>query len=61
MAQSVERPTLDFGSGHGLMVREVEPHPGFCADSAKPAWDSLSLSLLFFLCPYLTPNLILSK
>ena len=39
VAQSVRRPTLDFGSGHDLTVRGFEP---------EPAWDSLSpdLSLL---------------
>ena len=44
MAGSVEGPTLDFSSGHDLMVRETEPHTGLWADgdSAEPAWDSLS-------------------
>ena len=28
MAQSVERLTRDFGSGHDLMVRENKPHVG---------------------------------
>ena len=42
MAQSVERPTLDFGAGHDLMAREFEPRAGLCADSKEPAWDSLS-------------------
>ena len=45
MAQSVERPTLDFGSGRDLTVCESEPHVGICADSEEPAWDSLSPSL----------------
>ena len=45
MAQLVERPTLDFGSDHDLTVREFEPHIGLCADSVKPAWDSVSLPL----------------
>ena len=27
MAQSVERPTLDFGSDHDLMVGGIEPLP----------------------------------
>ena len=26
MAQSIEFPTLDCGSGHDLMVCEIEPH-----------------------------------
>ena len=37
MAQSVERPTLDLGSGHDLMVRKIKPHVRLCA--------ALSLSL----------------
>ena len=36
---------LDFGSGHDLMVRGIEPHVRIWADSAEPAWDSLSPSL----------------
>ena len=44
MAQSAKRPTLDFSSGHDLMVHEIELHVGLCPDSAEPAWDSLSLS-----------------
>ena len=42
---SVKRLTLDFGSGHGLTLREIEPHVRFCTDSMEPAWDSVSLSL----------------
>ena len=45
MAQSVERLTLDFGSGHDLTVFGFEPHVGLCADSTGPAWDSLPPSL----------------
>ena len=45
MAQSVERLTLDFGSGHDLTVCEFEPHVRLCADSMGPAWDSLPPSL----------------
>ena len=45
VAQSVKRPTLDFGSGHDLMVCEFEPRLGLCADSLEPTWDSLSLPL----------------
>ena len=48
-AQSVK--CLTFGSGHDLMVREFEPRVGVCADSEKPAWDSLFLSLSFSLAP----------
>ena len=32
------------------MVCEFKPHIKICADSVKPAWDSLSLSC----CPSLT-------
>ena len=45
VAQSVKHLTLDFSSGHDLMVHEIEPHCGLCADSVEPAWDSLSPSL----------------
>ena len=45
MVQSVKRLTLGFSIGHDLMVREFEPHIGLHADSAEPAWDSLSPSL----------------
>ena len=45
MAQSVKRLTLDFDSGHDLTVGEIELHAGLCAESAKPAWDPLCLSL----------------
>ena len=45
VAPSVKRPTLDFGSGHDLMVCGFEPHVGLCADSTEPAWDALSPSL----------------
>ena len=37
----VKHPTLDFGSGHDLTVREIEPCMGLCADGVEPAWDSL--------------------
>ena len=45
MAQSVKRLTLDFGSGHDLMVPGIEPHIGLCADNVEPSWASLSPSL----------------
>ena len=45
MAQSVKCLILDFGSGHDLTVHEFEPRIRLCADSAEPAWDSLSLPL----------------
>ena len=44
-AQSGRCPTLGFGSGHGLTVREFEPPVGLCAAGVEPAWDSPSLSL----------------
>ena len=52
VAQSVKRLTLDFQSGHDLGVCEFEPHIGLHADSAEPAWDSLSLPLS--LSPFLS-------
>ena len=42
MAQPVNLPTLGFGSGHDLTVCEFEPCVSLHADSAEPAWDSLS-------------------
>ena len=45
MVQSVKCPTLDFGSGHYLMVGEIEPHVRLCADGVESVWDSLFLSL----------------
>ena len=45
MAQLVECLTLDFEPGYDLMVRELKPHIGLCADSTESAWDSLSPSL----------------
>ena len=47
MAQLVEHLTLDFGSGHDLVVREIEPCVGLSADCVDPAWNSLPPSL----CP----------
>ena len=43
IAQSVEHPTLDFGSGHDLSVVGSSPKWGFVL-RVEPAWDSLSLS-----------------
>ena len=37
MAQLVKRRTLDFRSGHDLMVCELEPCIGLCADRTEPA------------------------
>ena len=42
MAQSVERPALDFGSGHDLRVVRSSPTLGSVL-STEPAWDSLSI------------------
>ena len=36
-AQSVELPTLDFGSDHDLTVCGVEPWLGLCIGSVEPA------------------------
>ena len=44
-AQSVEHGTLDFGSGHDLMVHEFELRIWLHPDGVEPAWDSLSPSL----------------
>ena len=44
MTESVKCLTLDFGSGHDLMVCRFELHVGLCADSVEPAWDSFCLS-----------------
>ena len=53
MAQSVERPTLGFSSGHNLAFHEFDPTSG----SKLTAW-----SLLGFLSPSLSapPPLVLS-
>ena len=45
MAQLVKRLTLNFGSGHDLMVREFEPFVELCMEGMEPAWDSLSPQL----------------
>ena len=42
VAQSVEYPTLDFGSGHDLRVVGLSP-TSVSALSMEIAWDSLSL------------------
>ena len=42
MAQSVKRPTLDFSSGHDLMVCKFEPLIGLAAIRAGTALDPLS-------------------
>ena len=45
MAQSVKRPTPDFGSGRDLVVSEFEPRIRLSTGRAEPAWDCLSPSL----------------
>ena len=52
MAQPAKHLTLGFGSGHDLTVCEFESHVGLYADSAEPAWDSVSLSLPLSLSKY---------
>ena len=37
VAQSVKHLTLDFGSGHDLVVHEFEPLIRLCADGEEPA------------------------
>ena len=44
MAQSVKCPTLDFGSGHDLTVRGMEPRVEQCG-------TCLGFSLSLSLCP----------
>ena len=46
MAQSGKCLTLDFDSGHALMVHEFERCIGFYASKRGVIWDSLSLSLV---------------
>ena len=50
-AQSVKCPTLDFSSGHDLVVLGIELRVGLCTNSMEPAWDSL------FLPSPLSPNI----
>ena len=44
MAQSVKHLSLDFGSGHDLMVHKIEPCLRLCSDGVETAWNSLSPS-----------------
>ena len=41
----LSRLSIDFGSGHGLIVHEFEPHIGLSAVSTEPALDPLSSPL----------------
>ena len=43
MVQSVKCPTLDFGSGHDLMVCRIKACIRLGTDRVDPAWNSLSL------------------
>ena len=43
VTQSVGHPSLDFGSGHDLMVGGFEACLELRGDSAEPVWDSPSL------------------
>ena len=45
MDKLVKCPTFDFSLGHALTVHEFEHRIGLYADSAEPAWDSVSLPL----------------
>ena len=45
MAQSTGCLTLDFSSGHDLIVPAIEPCVWLCVDSMEPACDCLSLPL----------------
>ena len=51
MAHAGKCLSPDLSLGHDLMVREIEPCIGLCADSMEPAWDSLP----FFASPPLPP------
>ena len=50
VAQLTERPTLDFGTGHGLVVRGVEPCVGPCAEHGACLRFFLSPSAPLLLC-----------
>ena len=39
VGQSVKTPTLDFGSGHDLIVCGIDLCIRLCADNVEPAWD----------------------
>ena len=44
VAQLAGHPTFDFGSGHDLAVREIEPCVGLCSERGGCLGFSLSLS-----------------
>ena len=61
MAQSIEHLTLDFSSGHDLVLPGFEPHAAFCADSSEPgACFRFCLSLSLSLSLSAPPLLVLS-
>ena len=45
VAQLVKHPTLDFGSGHDLIVHGIESYIGLCTDLMAWAYLGFSLSL----------------
>ena len=45
VAQLIERPTVDFSSGHDLTVREIELRVRLYADSVESLFEILSPSL----------------
>lgn len=52
----IKHSTLNLGSGHYLMVREMEPYVKLCAESMEPGWDSLSVIHCHSLSPSLPPS-----
>ena len=60
MAQSVKHTTLDFSSGHDLMVHGFEPHVGLWTDSCG-ACLGFSLSFSLSAPPLLTFSLKINK
>ena len=59
--QPVKHPTPDFGSGHDLMVHEIEPCVRLRTGSMEPAWASLSLFLCCSPTCALSLSLIINK
>ena len=51
VAQSIKHLTLDFSSGHDLVVRVFKPLVWLHTDGAEPAWDSFSFLLSLPLPP----------
>ena len=61
LAKGLTLGILDLGSGHDPSVHGIEPHIGLYADSAEPAWDSLSPPLTAPPPLVLPPSLSLSQ